>query len=454
MNRRFVTLIAAGAAIGGLLFGYDTSTMNAAIVGVRETLALNSAAIGLIAAIALLGCAVGAWFAGPVSTRIGRRRVMLIAGALLAAGAAGAAIGNAMLLIAPCRFLTGIGIGAASAVVPAYITEISPAAIRGRLGSLWQLAIVSGQLLGLLAGFGIAAWAGSEAAAMPWGGAAWRWMFVVDGVLGAAYVAVARALPNSPVDLIRQGRSNGAASLLSKLGESDAAKRVATIEGQLQAAGTVATLRDLRGPRLGLLGIVWIGVLLAAFQQLVGINVVKTYSNLLWQSVGFGTSTTFLFSILTIVISIVSTVVAISLIDRVGRRTMLLAGAAVMAIALGALGYAFSATTGANDGPALGGRTAVTALIAMNVFAIAFGITWGPVMWVMLSELFDSRLRTIAVAACTALNWLTNWAVTRTFPLLAEHGLGIAYSIYGGFALLALLFVWKSLPETKGRTLT
>src|SRR5678815_5261701 len=141
MNGRFVTTIAAGAAIGGLLFGYDTSTMNAAIVGVRETLGLRSAAVGLVAAIALLGCAIGAWFAGPVSTRIGRRRVMLIAGSLLAAGAA---LGRAILLIAPCRFLTGIGIGAASAVVPAYITEISPAAIRGRLGSLWQLAIVIG----------------------------------------------------------------------------------------------------------------------------------------------------------------------------------------------------------------------------------------------------------------------------------------------------------------------
>jgi len=454
MNGRFVTTIAAGAAIGGLLFGYDTSTMNAAIVGVRETLGLRSAAVGLVAAIALLGCAIGAWFAGPVSTRIGRRRVMLIAGSLLAAGAAGAALGRAILLIAPCRFLTGIGIGAASAVVPAYITEISPAAIRGRLGSLWQLAIVIGQLLGLLAGFGIASWAGSEAAAMPWGGAAWRWMFVVDAVLGLAYMAVAWALPNSPLDLIRHGRSDDAASLLSRLGESDAASRVATIGAQLHRSGGVATLGDLRGPRFGLLGIVWIGVLLAAFQQLVGINVVKTYSNLLWRSVGFGTGTTFLFSILTIVISIVSTLVAIAMIDRIGRRTMLLAGAAVMAIALGALAYAFSATTGGNDEPTLVGRSAVMALIAMNVFAIAFGITWGPVMWVMLGELFDSRLRTVAVAVCTALNWLTNWAVTRTFPLLAERGLGIAYSLYAGFALLALLFVWKSLPETKGRTLT
>lgn len=454
MNTRFVTTIAAAAATGGLLFGYDTSTMNAAIVGVRATLGLSSATVGLVAAIALLGCAVGAWFSGSVSARIGRRRVMMFAGALVAAGAAGAALGNAVFVIAPCRFLTGIGIGAASAVVPGYITEISPTAIRGRLGSLWQLAIVNGQLIGLLAGFGITSWAGSEASPLPWGGAAWRWMFAVDALLGAAYVVLARALPSSPIDLVRGGRSNDAAVVLSTLGESDAAGRVAAIGEQLRASGGVATLRDLRGPRFGLLPIVWIGIFLAAFQQLVGINVVKTYSNLLWQSVGFGTGTTFFFSILTIVISIVSTLIAISVIDRIGRRTMLLAGAAVMAAALGGLAYAFSATTGASDAGTLEGRFAVTALIAMNVFAIAFGITWGPVMWVMLSELFDSQLRTMAVAVCTALNWVTNWAVTRTFPLLADHGLGIAYSLYGGFALLALIFVWKALPETRGRALT
>lgn len=453
MNARFVTAVAAGGAVGGLLFGYDTSTMNAAIVGARATLALSSGVVGLVAAIALLGCAVGAWFAGSVSMRIGRRRVMMIAGTLVAAGAVGSAIGGAVVAIAGSRLVTGLGIGAASAVVPAYIAEIAPTEIRGRLGSLWQLAIVSGQLLGLLAAFGMTTWAGSEAAILLWGGAAWQWMFVVDALLGAVYIAIAQTLPDSPVDLVRRDQSNDAMTLLARLGEPDGAARVATIDSQLREGGSGAALSDLRGPHAGLLGIVWIGLLLAAFQQLVGINVVKTYSNLLWSSVGFGTQTTFLFSILTIAISIASTIAAISVIDRLGRRTMLLAGAAFMAIALGVLAYAFSTAANGPDGPTLDRRSATMALIAMNVFAIAFGVTWGPVMWVMLSELFDSRLRTIAVAVCTALNWLTNWAVTRTFPLLAVHGLAIAYSLYAGFAVLALAFVWKALPETKGRAL-
>jgi SP family sugar:H+ symporter-like MFS transporter len=453
MTGKFAVRVAGAAALGGLLFGYDTSTMNAAIIGVRTSLGLSSGLVGLIGAISLLGCAVGAWLAGPTSERLGRSRTMMIAGALVAAGSLGAAIGNAVLVIAPSRVVAGFGIGTASAVVPPYITEISPTAMRGRLGSLWQFAIVSGQLLGLLAGFGITSWAGSEEAALPWGGAAWRWMFVVDAVIAILYVFLARGLPQSPRDLVNRGRGAEAVALLSTTGDPDAAGRVAAMDKAKLESRERVTIRDLRGPRLGLLGVVWVGILLAAFQQLVGINVVKTYSNLLWQAAGFSTGTTFLFSILTVVISILSTVVAIVLIDRVGRRTMLLAGAAVMVLALAALAVSFASTTGGTDGPSLSHARGISALVAMNVFAIAFGVTWGPVMWVMLSELFDSRLRSIAVAVCTALNWLTNWAVTRTFPLLADAGLGIAYSLYAAFALLALVFVWRALPETKGRAL-
>jgi SP family sugar:H+ symporter-like MFS transporter len=453
MNKRFVTTVAAGAALGGLLFGYDTSTMNAAIVGLRASLGLSSGQVGLVAAISLLGCAAGAWLAGPTSVRLGRSRIMLVAGALVALGSLGVALGSGVLLIAPCRVLTGLGIGAASAVVPPYITEISPKAMRGRLGSLWQFAIVSGQLLGLLVDFGITTWAGAEAAVMPWGGAAWRWMFAAVAVLAIAYVLTARTLPRSPQDLVDHGRVADAVALLSRIADPEATERIAEMKKLENVSRERVSLRDLRGPRFGLLAVVWVGILLAAFQQLVGINVVKTYSNIIWNAAGFSTATTFLFSIVTVVISVVSTMIAIGVIDRVGRRTMLLTGAAVMTVALVVLAISFSSMTGSGSGPALGHSRGIAALIAVNVFAIAFGITWGPVMWVMLSELFDSRIQSMAVAVCTALNWLTNWAVTRTFPLLADVGLGFAYSLYAAFAILALLFVWKALPETRGRTL-
>jgi SP family sugar:H+ symporter-like MFS transporter len=453
-NTCYVTMVAAGAALGGLLFGFDTSTMNAAINGIRSTLELSSGEVGFIASIALIGAAVGAWFAGPVSARLGRNRVMFIAGALITTGALAVSLTSQVMLLGLFRLMVGLGIGSASAVVPPYISEVSPPDIRGRLGSLWQFAIVFGQLLGLLAGYGLTRWAGSEAAPLFFGAAAWRWMFVVVALFAACYVLVSRLLPRSPLDLLRQGNEDEARALLTKIGGESVGERITSIRQMLGKEGKVATLKDLRGSKLGLKAIVWAGLLLAAFQQLVGINVVKTYSNTLWRLVGFSTDAAFTISIVTVLISIASTVVAIMIIDKVGRRTMLLAGAGVMAVSLGTLAACFWTATGVGDDMTLSRGAGITALIAINLFAVAFGVTWGPVMWVMLGELFDSNLRTTAVAVCTAVNWMTNWVVTRTFPLLAGVGLGFTYGFYAVFAVLAFIFVLKALPETKGRALT
>jgi MFS transporter, SP family, sugar:H+ symporter len=454
INARYVTMVAAGAACGGFLFGFDTSTMNGAIIGIRATLGLDAGTVGFVTAIALIGAALGAWFAGPLSARMGRKRVMLSAGILITAGSLGAALSSQVVLTGLFRLVTGLGIGAASAVVPPYISEIAPPSIRGRLGSLWQFAIVFGQFLGLLAGYGLTQWAGSEAGPLPWGGAAWRWMFVVVALLAVAYIVIARELPQSPQDLVRHGHENQARALLARIGGASAEEQAAAIRRAQTGHSEVATLRDLRGSRFGLQGIVWTGTVLAAFQQLVGINVVKTYSNTLWQAVGFSTGASFTISIITVLVSIASTVVAIALIDKVGRRAMLGSGAVVMVLALGTLAVCFSSATGSGDDVSLGRAAGITALVAINVFAVGFGVTWGPVMWVMLSELFDSNLRTTAVAVCTALNWITNWAVTRTFPLLASVGLAFAYGLYTVFAVLAFIFVLKVLPETRGRSLS
>lgn len=419
-STRHATVAAMGAAVAGLLFGFDTSTMNAAIPGVSTELALGSASVGFLAAIGLIGCAAGAWFSGPATSRHGRTAIMMVAGALVAAGSLALALSSHLVLMGVLRFASGVGIGAASAVVPGYIAEIAPTEIRGRLGSFWQFAIVIGQLGGLLVGFVLTRWAGSEAATLPWGGAAWRWMFGASAALALLYIPIARALPPPP--------------------------------RQYQAARRGA-LSDLRGPRFGLQAIVWTGLLLAAFQQLVGISVVKTYSNTIWQAVGHSAANSFTISMITVGISILSTVVAIAIMDRVGRRTMLSIGAAVMAVALAVLALSFSTASGEGDAAALGRTAMLGALISMNVFAIAFGITWGPVMWLMVNELFDSQLRITAVAVCTAVNWLTNWLVVRTFPLLADAGLGIAYGLFALFAALAFLFAWRVLPETRGTAL-
>jgi SP family sugar:H+ symporter-like MFS transporter len=278
-------------------------------------------------------------------------------------------------------------------------------------------------------------------------------MFLVVAIPAATYLIAARRLPPTPHDLIRRGEEERARILLQRISDAPVRPQIGEIHDALARSGEVGTLRHLRGPRLGLLGVVWMGILLAAFQQLVGINVVKSYSTMVWQAVGFSTASSFVFSIVTVVISIVSTVVAILIVDRVGRRTMLGAGAAVMAIALGAVALCFGTASGAGDQLVLGRTAGTIALIGMNLYAVAFGVTWGPVTWLMLGELFDSRLRTTAVAVCVAVNWTTNWAVTRSFPVLAGINLGVAYGLYAGFAALALIFVLTRLPETRGRAL-
>ncbi len=454
IDTRYVTIVASGAAIGGFLFGFDTSTMNSAVRGIRSTLELSSGQVGFIAAISLIGAAIGAWLAGPIAARFGRNRVMFLAGTLITVGALAVSLMNEVVLLGLFRLMVGLGIGSASAVVPAYIVEISPATIRGRLGSLWQFAIIIGQLLGLLTGYGLTHRAGAEAAPLFFGAAAWRWMFGAVALLAAGYVFISRLLPQTPYDLVRHRHEDDARALLSRIGGVPVNEEVAAIREELEKESRVATLKNLRGSKLGLKAIVWVGILLAAFQQLVGINVVKTYSNSVWRMVGFSTGASFTISIITVLVSLASTIVAIVIIDKVGRRTMLLNGAAVMVFALGTLAVCLWTANGSSGDVTLTRRQAMTALIAINVFAVAFGITWGPVMWVMLGELFDGNLRTVAVAACTAVNWITNWAVTRTFPLLVGAGLGLAYGLYTVFAALAFVFVLKALPETKGRAIT
>jgi SP family sugar:H+ symporter-like MFS transporter len=288
---------------------------------------------------------------------------------------------------------------------------------------------------------------------MPWGGAAWRWMFVAAAVPAAAYIVITRRLPQSPQELVREGDEEQAKALLTRISDTPGEEEVRHVRERLAGRKAIA-LHDLRGPRFGLQRIVWIGILLAAFQQLVGINVVKTYSNNLWQSVGFSTGASFTISIVTVFVSIASTGVAIAVIDKTGRRTLLAIGAAAMTVALATLAVCFSTASGSGDDVTLSKGAGILALVAINVFAVAFGVSWGPVMWVMLSELFESDLRSIAVAICTAANWITNWLVTRTFPLLADVGLGVAYGLYTAFAVLAFVFALKTLPETKGRSLS
>jgi sugar porter (SP) family MFS transporter len=447
------TMIASAAALGGFLFGYDTSVINGTVDALKGEFGLGSVEIGFVVASALLGCAAGAWFAGPLADRLGRVRVMLIASTLFVLSALGSALAFTPFDLTFWRLVGGLAIGAASVIAPAYIAEIAPANMRGRLGSLQQLAIVTGIFTALLADYFIARVSeGGASGQFPLGGTAWRWMFASAALPAVVYGAIALTIPESPRYLVKRHQEARARQVLSRVMGGDVNAKVRDIARTLREDRPVR-LHDLRGHRLGLLPIVWVGILLSVFQQFVGINVIFYYSSSLWQAVGFSENDAMLTSVITSVTNIVTTLVAIALVDRIGRRRLLLAGAAGMTVTLATMAVAFATATVVDGEPQLGPVAGPIALVAANLYVFAFGATWGPVVWVMLGEMFNNFIRAAALAVAAAAQWIANWLITTTFPAMSDIGLFFAYGFYTLSAALAFVFVYKSVRETKGREL-
>jgi SP family sugar:H+ symporter-like MFS transporter len=237
------------------------------------------------------------------------------------------------------------------------------------------------------------------------------------------------------------------------LGATGIAAKIEQISVSLKR-DTAPNWSDLRGPAFGLLPIVWIGIGLSVFQQFVGINVIFYYSSVLWQAVGFSEKDSLAITVITSIVNIATTFIAIALIDRVGRRPLLLVGSAGMALTLGALAVIFAnAPLNAAQQPQLGGAAGLIALVAANLFVVSFGMSWGPVVWVLLGEKFPNRIRAAALAVAACAQWLANWAITTSFPTLQNVGLGLAYGLYTAFAVLSFFFVMKFVQESKGREL-
>jgi SP family sugar:H+ symporter-like MFS transporter len=354
------------------------------------------------------------------------------------------------------RLLGGLAVGAASVLAPAYIAEIAPAHIRGRLGSLQQLAIVLGISVALMSNYALAGAAGGTAEAWVGGFAAWRWMFWMEAIPSALYLGLLLFIPESPRYLVARGRDDEAAAVLGRLMEP---ARVPALVQEIHASlhgERKPQLRDLFEPgTLRLLPIVWVGIALAALQQLSGINVIFYYGSVLWQAAGFTESHALLINVVSGLINIGSTLVAMTLVDRVGRKPLLLAGAAAMTAALGVVAVLFAtASTDAAGALALTPASAWGALVAAHLFIIGFGITWGPVLWVLLGEMFPNRIRGSALAVSAFVLWMMNFAITMSFPVLLDGiGLGGAYALYAGFAALSFVVARRTVRETRGRTL-
>lgn len=447
-------LLASAAAVGGFLFGFDSSVINGAVEAVEGQFDLTPFVVGFVVSSALLGCALGAWVAGPLGDRVGRVRVMLITALLFVISALGSAlaVGPADLIV--WRIVGGLAIGAASVIAPAYIAEVAPARLRGRLGSLQQLAIVLGIFTALVADYVIARVSdGGASGRFPLGGTAWRWMFASELAPAVLYGVIALTIPESPRYLVKKRRTDEARDVLRRvMRRSEVDAKVEEISRSLAEARPVR-LSDLRGPRLGLLPIVWVGVLLSVFQQFVGINVIFYYSTSLWQSVGFSEGDALFTSVINSLVNVAFTLVAIALIDRIGRRPLLLGGAAGMAVSLGVLAVCFATAPVVDGEPVLGDVAGPVALVAANTFVASFAATWGPVVWVMLGEMFSNFIRASALAVAAAAQWIANFLITTTFPAISGVSLGLAYGLYTAFSVSALLFVLRAVPETKGREL-
>lgn len=448
-----VVLIASVAALGGLLFGYDSAVINGAVSAVEDHFAISKTVVGIAVAAALIGAALGAVVAGRLADKIGRLSVMKLAALLFLISAFGTGLATNVWMFGVFRVVGGLGVGVASVIAPAYIAETSPPRIRGRLGSLQQLAIVCGIFISLAIDALLAHLAGGSREELWLGMAAWRWMFLAMAVPAVLYGTLAFTIPESPRYLVASYRIPEARRVLTKLlGEKNLELTITRIKDSLKSEKP-PSWRDLRKPTGGLYAIVWVGVLLSVFQQFVGINVIFYYSNVLWEAVGFGEGQAFVITVITSVTNIVTTLIAIALIDKVGRKPLLLVGSTGMAVTLGTMAVIFGTAPVVGGQPQLQGIAGPIALVAANLFVVSFGMSWGPVVWVLLGEMFPNRIRGAALGLAAAAQWVANCAITASFPALGDFSLGIAYGFYAICAALSLLFVWRFVSETKGKDL-
>jgi len=433
MNARYAYLIAAVAAVSGLLFGFDTAVINGALIFLRAELRLTTQGTELATTSLLVGCAVGAAVAGWLTDRLGRKRILIVSALLFAVSAIGAAVPRQLSEFVAARIVGGLAIGVASVLAPLYIAEIAPRAIRGRLVSLNQMAIVTGILLAYFVN-----WLLSFA-----GPSGWRYMFASAAVPSIAFFFALLFVPESPRFLVEKGREAEALAVLTRVGGALAAgAELREIRDTIaQEAGTLRELfqKRLRKP-LG------IAVFLAVFQQITGINTVIYYGSLIFKEQVGGQSDSSAIGANVIIgsVNFLMTLVALWVIDRLGRRPLMMLASAGMAIALFLLGLAFR----------LQPPPALMILVVILLYVASFGVGLGPGVWVVISELFPTRIRGRAMSIATLCLWLACILITYTFLTLVETiGSAGAFWLYAAMSVVNFLFIWRVMPETKGRSL-
>lgn len=475
--RPYLYLITITATLGGLLFGYDTAVISGTVDSLKsffiDPLNLSETAansrLGLIVSSALIGCVLGGISGGWLSSTIGRKKSLMLAGILFLASSAGSAFPE--LFIRPLgegdhsfiwnfafyRLIGGIGVGLASMLSPMYIAEIAPADKRGKLVSFNQFAIITGMLVVYFVNYGIARHGGDN-----WlHEMGWRWMFLSESIPALLFLLLVIFIPETPRYLVLKGQEGKALNILSEINGKDKALRI--LDDIKRSLGS-----DNKKGKILSYGskIILIGLAIAIFQQWVGINVILYYAPVIFKDMGAETDSSLLSTIYVGIVNLSFTIIAISLVDRLGRKPLLAAGAIVMAISMVTVGliFYFSFDSQTINGQIINSFSskgaALAALIFILVFIAGFASSWGPVAWVLLSELFPNKIRGRAMALATATLWISNLIISWTFPILNNSSFliekfnhGFAYWIYGFIGLLAAFFVFRFVPETSNKSL-
>ena len=465
-NMGFIGAIVAVATIGGFLFGYDSGAVNGTQDGLTEAFGLVPGSwsptngLGFTVASLLIGCFIGAFFAGRLADIMGRRNTLMVAAALFLAGALVQGFSHSQLIFVIARICGGMAVGAASVLSPAYISEVAPAEIRGRLTTVQQIMIITGLTAAFVVNYFLAKSAGVSTERFWLGLQAWRWMFLMQALPAAIFLVALLMIPESPRYLVSKGREEQATSVLAKLFGSDVARAKLEEIRATFSADHRPRLSDVLTPAggrgfIGIRRIVWVGIMLAVFQQLVGINVIFYYGATLWKLAGFTEQQSLLINIVSGAVSIAACFVTIAVIDKIGRKPLLEIGSAGMAVTLFAMVYAFShGSLDAQGNLVLSQGLGTIAVVAANLYVIFFNVSWGPVMWVMLGEMFPNQIRGSALAVSGFFQWFANFLVSFTFPIMAAGlGLSISYTFYAVCAVISFFLVKWMVHETRGKEL-
>ena len=427
----YVYFVSIVAAVGGLLFGFDTGVISGAIPFITDHFTLNTHQEGFAVSNLLIGCIIGAGIAGTLSDRFGRKKILIIASIFFAVSAILSALPRTFTELICARFIGGLAVGVASMLSPMYIAEISPASIRGRLVSINQFTIVGGILLSYFTNWLV----------VDVGPNNWRLMLAIETLPAGIFFLALLSVPESPRWLTKQGKTDDALAILTRVGGSKHAE-LEMNEIMKSLKKEEGTLSELFKP--GMRTVILVGVLLAIFQQITGINTVLYYAPKIFMSAGYeSANSALLASVIVGLTNLICTIIAISFIDRLGRKPLLLIGLAGMGISFVLAGFAFQTQS-------IGGTWILIPIITYVGF---FAMSLGPVVWVLISEIFPTKIRGRAMSIATMVLWISCFLVSQTFPWLVEKiGEGTFY-MYGGICVAAFVFVWLMVTETKGKTL-